>query len=282
MPRLLPLVLLVASACADRPAAPPVAAVDPAAIASPAATAPYDFNRPTAAFRLDRALVEISGLAVRPDGRLAAIEDERGVLYTLDPTSGAILAEHEFAGRADYEGVEWAAGAAWVLQSNGHLFEIPGGTGEATEHETPLKKSCDAEGLALDAAGSRLLVACKEDPGEGLGDVKTVYAFSLATRTMDAQPAFVLDRAALDGGGENFKPSALAIHPRSGALYVLSSVRKALAVVAPDGQSVEVIGLSPELFRQPEGLAFLPDGTLLIASEGAGADAMLFRFTERR
>ena len=61
---------------------------------------------------------------------------------------------------------------------------------------------------------------------------------------------------------------------------MLSSVRKALVLLDPaDGTLLDVWPLPDDLFRQPEGLAFLPNGDLYISSEGSGGKAMLARFS---
>lgn len=276
-------ILLAAAACAqpderDRPAlsADPPAAGVAAAPGAPFGSVGYDLARPTAVLDLDASLVEISGLAVQPDGRLAAVHDEDGVVYTLDPATGAIAAEARFADAGDYESVEATPDALWVLRSNGTLYEI-GADGTATVHETPLTRRCDAEGLAHDAAENRLLVSCKENPGEGLGRVRAVYAFDLARRALGEAPVYQLAREAVDGA-KNFKPSALAVHPTTGHLYVLSSVRPALAVLDRAGALVALADLPADTFPQPEGLAFAPDGTLYLATEGAGGTARLARY----
>ncbi len=216
-------------------------------------------------------------MTVLPDGRLAAVQDEAGLLYILDGQTGAVVEERPFAGPGDYEDVEYVDGTVWVLQANGSLYELPEG-GAPQEHDTPLKKKCDAEGLTLDRTRTHLLIACKEDPGEGLDEnsVRAIYAFDLSTRQLAPEPAVVLSRATLDDG-ENFKPSALAVHPQTGELYVLSSVRKAIAVVAADG-TVTMVPLSERLHAQPEGLAFTPDGALYLSNEGPDGPALVYRF----
>lgn len=251
---------------------------------------PYRLDAPDAAFALPDRLREISGLTVLEGGHLGAVQDEDGVLFVLDAATGAVTAEHRFHDAGDYEGVERVGDRVWVLQSDGTLFEIRNATADAperTRHETPLHRRCDAEGLAYDAPNARLLIACKEDPGPELTDVRAIYAFDLRAKRLSERPVFVLDRRALDrpprrGGaaGAAFKPSALAVHPTSGRIYVLSSARKALAVLSPEGTLLEAVALPERLYPQPESLTFLPDGTLFIASEGESGDATLLRFAE--
>lgn len=262
-------VAALAPGCAERRATPPPALA--------ADALPYRLGTPDTVLALPAELREISGLTWLPSGRLAAVQDERGTVYELDPATGAVLRETPFRDGGDFEGIEWDGTALWALKSNGDLYRLA--EGEPVETiDTPLASRNDAEGLAWDATENRLLIACKENPGDGLGDVRAVYAFDPATRQLSARPVYTLDRARLDAPGAHFKPSAVAVHP-SGHLYVLSSVRRMIAVVDRDGRLVAAEAFPARLLPQPEGLAFAPDGTLYVASEGAGGRATLARYS---
>lgn len=275
MRALLPFVLLLA-ACGDPAAPPPSVRADPEEL-----PVPYRLGAPDARLPLAAALQEISGLTVLPSGRLGAVQDEAGVVFELDPATGAIVDRLPFAGPGDYEGLALVPGdAVWVLRSDGDLYRVArdtSGTPETRKVETLLRGRNDTEGLVFDAARHRLLIAAKEWPGPGLDDVRAIYAFDLKTETVDPTPVVLLDRALVDGV-DNFRPSALAIHPQSGELYVLSSVRKAIAVVGAGGRLRAVVPIPPSVAPQPEGLAFLPDGTLFMASEGPVGAGQLLRY----
>jgi uncharacterized protein YjiK len=251
---------------------------------------PYAFEAPEASLPLPEDLREISGLTVLEDGRLAAVQDEAGILFLLNPETGAVDARVPFDRAGDYEAIERVGDTLFVLQSDGRLTALTGREQEAPNvrhYDTGLTAKNDPEGLAYDAAGRRLLIAAKEDPGKGIdNDLKAVYAFDLATGTRSAAPAFTLDLTVLRErlGFEkkrSFKPSALAVHPASGDLFVLSSVAKAVAVLDARGALRHAWALPPEIFEQPEGLAFLPDGDLAISSEGVDRPAMLHRIALR-
>ena len=249
--------------------------------AQPAAPAvPYAFDAPDAVVELPAELDEISGLSQMPSGRLGAVQDEDGILYEIDPATGAITGRQTFRGSGDYEGVEWVGDSVWILKSNGTLYDVHRGADgvsvESVEHETPLRGRNDTEGLGWD--GERLLIALKENPGRGLDDVRAIWAYDPATESLTEGPVALLDRERVDGRA-SFKPSALAVHPDTGELYVLSSVRKALAVLTPEGALRAVVPLPSARFRQPEGIVFLTDGTLFIANEAAGWRATLLRFS---
>ena len=272
---------LFAASCSE-PAAPPAAPAGGHAVLSDSAAAravPYTLAAPTAAFDLIPDLREASALTVLANGNLVTVQDEAGILYELDPATGAVVGEQQFKHRGDFEGVERVGDDVWAMESNGDLYRIRrhGDAVDAERFETDLAGRNDAEGLAYDAAGERLLIACKENPGNGLGRVRAVYAFSLRTLTLSPAPVFTLDRRLVDAH-EQFKPSALAIHPQTGEIYVLSSVRKAIAVLTPAGALKTVVDLPEALYAQPEGIAFAPDGTLFISNEGPHGPATLLRF----
>ena len=280
---------------------PPGGTVSPGASATSAA--PYRFDAPTAQFDLPGRLDEISGLTALGDGLLGAVQDEDGVLYVIDAATGEVEHEHDFGKGGDYEGVERVGDRVVVLRSDGELSVIEDwqrDKARAPTHDPGLHGSCDAEGLVYDADGARLLIACKESPGGGLRGVRGVYAFDLATNTLDPTPAFVIaadSLAASDGQRavdvvvrtlvrplvdiNAFKPSALGVHPTTGEIYVLSSVRKTIVVLDRAGAVMAVWPLPERLLPQPEALAFFPDGTLFLASEADGGQAHLLRYAYR-
>lgn len=299
------LVLLAAttSACAQESSlqeqAPAALAEAPIDVVDP----PYAFDRPDTLFRLPNRLQEISGLTVLDEQTLGAVQDEKGKLYLINLHTGEIEDDPKFDKDGDYEGLARVGDRVYVLRSNGTLHEITNWRAkklETVKHKTALSAKHDTEGLVYDAANNRLLIACKEFAAKGMKKKKAVYAFDLETETLLDDPVFVIDTRAFseqtDAGGLNdrirravepafdlsgFKPSALGLHPLTGELYVLSSVRKALVVLNPAGEMTQVWTLPEKQFRQPEGLAFLPNGDLFIASEGNGKKAVIMRFNYR-
>ena len=260
----------------------------------------YDFAAPALSHPLPGRLVEISGIATLDDRQVAAIEDNVGVLFIIDVESGEVVSERRFAGGADYEEVELVGDRLFVLESGGHLFEVVDWQAEEPDEvnrtKVDLPGGCDAEGLAREPETQRLLISCKEKPGDGVGDGRAIYAFDLASRSLSEEPIIVLsfdeiqgfmdaaekafDASGLDfeHGAKSFKPSAIRFHPVTGELYVLSSVTKAILVLSADGEIRAAYPLSEKILRQPEGLAFRENGDLVISSEGRGKDGSIHLF----
>ena len=261
----------------EAPAAPTVSA----APLSSRAAGPYRFDEPVARFTLPASLVEISALTVLDERHLGAVQDEDGVLYVLSVETGRVAAAVPFGPPGDYEGLEAVGARLFVLRADGAVLELEnwsgGGPIRTAVYETGLgAKDCDAEGLGAD--GERLLIACKEEVDGPLGHASAVYAFDLDRMALAAEPAFVLRRGDVPGGGKKLRPSALAVHPVTGHTVVLSSKREALVSLGSGGTVEGVWDLSPAAFEQPEGLAFLPGGDAFVSSEGRGGPAVLLRF----
>lgn len=260
---------------------------------------PYQFTQGASRFDLPKRLREISGLTILSDALLGAVQDEEGLIFVIDMDSGTTVAEYRFGKDGDYEDLALVGDMLYVVRSDGTLYGIRyWQTDSLTTHvyKTPLSKACDAEGLAFDEPRNQLLIACKEYILNGSS--KTIFAFDILQETLRPDPAHVLslveiekllrtsntlnDRIQIALGPIfntlRFKPSALAFHPVTNELYVLSANPQALVVLSQTGQLVDAWLLPKDLFEQPEGLAFLPNGDLFIASEGSSSPATIMRF----
>lgn len=272
---------------------------------SQSAPSSYDFTSPTLVAELPDELAEISGLSVaydRPDEFLA-VQDESGKVYRLN-AAGRVLWSIDFWKDGDYEGIEVVDKDIWVVKSTGTLYHIirPGQPDQRVEkYNTALTGDNDVEGLAYDRANNRLLLACKQDADDdgNAKDGRYIFAFDLATKTLADDPVYGIQRTAVNdyltgatwsanhekltaffSAEEKYDlaPSALAIQPGTGNLYLTSSVGKILMVLSPAGDILELHRLKKSYFAQPEGLAFAPDGTLYISTEAKGkAKARIFK-----
>ncbi len=257
----------------------------------PAGSISYALDEPDAVIVLPRRLNEISGLSVIDSTRIAAIQDEEGIIFVLSAQSGKVIHELRFGGDGDYEGIERAGDVLYVLRSDGDLFALNMNKLDSPQRQkarrirTRLSARYDTEGLAYDPLSNRLLIACKEYAGTGLAKKRSIFAFDLASGTVGTEPVYTIsveqiERAVPDASVSfaSFKPSALALHPETGHLFLLSSRDRLLVELDRSGTVIATGKLRRSLARQPEGIAILPGGDLLIASEAAGKRALLLRF----
>lgn len=259
------------------------------AASKPAAALAYDFTRPAATYPMPSELRELSGIALAGPGRITGIEDETGNLYEYSLTAKKVERVVAFAKSGDYEDLARVGNGWFVLRSDGTLFHYTGTT--TKEYETGLGFANNTEGLAYDAATKTLLVACKGSPGNDLPDGKrAIYRLQPGTYRAEAKPAYVLDEEAIAGaapaaespakksnkkgkkGGalKGFAPSAVAVHPITRHIFVLSARQNAIVELNRAGQLLGAQVLPANLFPQAEGMAFAPNGDLYLATEAGG------------
>jgi len=218
-------------------------------------------------------LKEISGVAYIDDNRMACVQDEQGKIYIYNPKKKEVEKEIPFAPTGDYEGIAIAGNTAFVLRADGRLFEILNYNTKPSvvEHATPLTEKQDVEGLAYDKKNNRLLLAIKGyEPNTK--DYKGIYAFDLKTQKMAADPVYKVDLMHTiwkdSKGKQKMEPSDLDIHPLTGDIYITDGAKPKLLIMDTAGNMKSLFPLDESKFPQPEGVAFTPEGELIISSEG--------------
>jgi uncharacterized protein YjiK len=240
------------------------------------------------AIELPKELREVSGIAAVAQDRLWLVQDEAGVLFELAWPGGAVVAKRVFGGKGDYEGLCCVGERPWVLRSDGELREFER-TGErfAMRRELQLPTEFDDwEGLCHDADRKRLLVMPKaRGDGKKARDRLPIFAADLAAATLQPpeQPWLVLSARALrdaakqlgipDAKKLELLPSELAVVPGKQELLLLFASDRLLLRVDFTGKALAARALDKDVLPQAEGLTFLPDGRLLVASEGDGGRA---------
>lgn len=225
-------------------------------------------------WELPMELEEVSGIAWMDDNKLAAVQDEEGIIFIYDLISSQIVKEINFGDKGDYEGIALVDSTAYVLRSDGVILEVknflePNPT--TTVFKTGLGKKLDTEGLCYDASGNRLLIAVKDHTG---GNFKPVYSFDLRTKRLDEEPALQINFddpvfTILDQRRNHkvMRPSEINIHPLTGDFYILESVIPKLLILDPQGNTKKLLVLDRDQFPQAEGLTFSPSGDLYISNE---------------
>lgn len=226
-------------------------------------------------WELPMELEEVSGIAWIDDYKLAAVQDEEGIIFIYDLNSSQIIKKIAFGDKGDYEGIALVDSTAYVLRSDGVLFEVRNflkPNPNTNVFKTGLGKKLDTEGLCYDPSGNRLLIAIKDHTGENF---KPVYAFNLTTKKLEEEPALkiryddpvfkILDQRR---NHKLMRPSEINIHPLTGDYYILEGVIPKLLILDPQGKTKKLLVLEREQFPQAEGLTFSPSGELYISNEG--------------
>ena len=252
---------------------------------------------------LPDALKEVSGLALSPDGRLFAHGDEVATIFEVDPRTGRPIKSFNLATTArdpdlgkksrngqvagDFEDLAIVGDRFFLLTSTGVLVEFAEGEDGAsvpfTAHRTGLGERCELEGLAHDAGSAALLMLCKELRAKAERDRISIYAWSIPERRLEPAPRIVIPYSALTAliGTGAFNGSALTFTPGGRSVVLVAGPQRLFAEISTDGRPVEGGRLDRTALPQPEGVAFLKDGTLLISSEGGRGAATLSGYRPR-
>ncbi|UZH56079.1 SdiA-regulated domain-containing protein [Salinimicrobium tongyeongense] len=240
---------------------------------------------------LPEVLNEISGIAWIDEYRVACVQDEDGIIFIYNLNTSEVEGKTSFGDGGDYEGIAVVKNNAYVLRSDGVLFEVDNFTGDKPQvqkHVTETNKfsKINLEGLCADSKNNRLLLAVKE--GKDFEEQKGVYTFNLNNKDSDKAPLFMLRlsdpvfksvKAELK---EKFSPGEIGIHPKTGEYYILDGTRPKLLITDKDGVPKELFMFRSKDFGNPEGLTFSPNGDLYISNEAEDAPANILKISLNR
>ena len=239
----------------------------------------YNLNKPQI-FKLPASLDEISGVVYYPkDNSVLAINDERGWLYKIFLSKRNEIQKWKYAGGADFEDLVLVDSTFYVLQSNGRLISfkfLKPDSVKASSYQLQVPGSNEFEILYLDKEKNALIMVCKDCQADDKNSLSS-YAFDLESQSFSPKPAFVIDvrkiETLMNQKGLHLKPSAAAIHPVTGELYIISSINKLIVIADKNGNPQKAYRISSKLFKQPEGITFSPKGDLVISNESADIGA---------
>ncbi len=237
-------------------------------------------------WKLPILLEEVSGISWIDEERIACVEDEEAILFIYNTKTSKIEKQIAFGEDGDYEAVAIVNKDAYVLRSDGTLFELLNYTQdslEINEYATGLPAEYNFEGLCFDKKYNRLLLAIKDKASK---TSKPIFAFNLKTKKVEKKPAYEIkfDDPKFKSLGQKInhqiiRPSEVAVDPKNGDIYVLEATNPKLLILNSNGNIKKIIILKEEQFPQPEGLTFDSSGNLYISNEGAGSLGTILKVT---
>jgi uncharacterized protein YjiK len=261
---------------------------------------------PIASIELPAELREVSGLTDLDGRRVACLQDESATLYIVDIADGHILEQHPFGPPGDMEGLTRVGNDIYALRSDGLIYQLrQEGKHYAMADSFHMRlPRNNIEGLGFDERKGLVLVAPKdhEKGGPELRDRRSVFAFDTATHALLPHPVLtysvthILRQAKANGvtiptrttpkGREvptvKFRMSSIAVDPVSDHYFLLSAVDQTLLVLDRKGIFVALYLLDAQLLPKPEGITFLPNGDMLISTEGKDGPARMVRYPALR
>ncbi|MCY2957238.1 MAG: SdiA-regulated domain-containing protein [Planctomycetota bacterium] len=256
----------------------------------------YDLSKPLRVFTLPAELREISGITAIDANTVACVQDEKGAIYFFDLREGRVVRRAKFGPKGDYEGLAVVRDEFFVLRSDGVLLRL-----QAVDDRFEIVQTIELhigqkefEGLACDRDGKQLIIAPKS-VAKDEQDVRTLFAVDLAKLELFAAPLLSLRVAAVAVAARqlgvtlaskvtdkgklkldlSLRLSEVAVAPDTGDFWLLSGADRTMLVVDRAGKVKGLHQFAEATLAQPEGATFLPNGELVIASEGVDRDAVL-------
>lgn len=241
-------------------------------------------------WKLPGRLREISGLAMTPDNRLLAHDDEEAVIYQIDYVDGRLIKAFAMGSptaKGDFEGIAYVDDRVYLVTSSGRLYESREGTdGERmlfNTYGTGVGRACEVEGLAFEPADRTMLILCKEAKVDELEGYVAIFRWSLDRRAMadDSLLLYPLSQFTDPIDKKGFHPSGVERHPATGTYVIVAARETALAEVSPGGEVLRVMEMPREAHRQAEGITFSSEETLFISDEGGSKRSRLVLYPTR-
>lgn len=235
---------------------------------------------------LPKELNEVSGIDWIEEDKIAAVQDEDGIIFIYDLKTSNITKKIEFNGGGDYEGIRISKKDAYILRSDGTIFKVANFMKTdplVTEYKSNLVmvKGIDVEGLHLDKRNARLLLAEKERKDNKVS--KGIYAVTLNLRNSWDEPALKIDLndAVLKKGKKKshgqFYPSEITVNPKNKNYYLLDAQSPRLLIMKPGGELERLYLFNKSDFEQPEGITFDPSGSMFISNEAGRNPANILK-----
>lgn len=237
-------------------------------------------------------LDEISGIVWLNNeaNTIYAVQDEDGVLFTYDMSTGQIVQKYQFGKKGDYEEVSSDGKFFFILKSNGSILTFPIDAKDSQvvkEHKGVIPKG-EYEAMSFDSLTNKLYVLCKSCKEDKKIESTSGYILGWSPKadSLVLENTFSISIDSIKkldvSMAKSFKPSAMARHPSDGKWYILSSIDK--AIVMTDGNFVpkEIVRFDRQIFEQPEGIGFDSKSNMYISSEaGDKGQAILYQFLAR-
>ena len=250
----------------------------------------YDIRKPDSR-ELGKSVNEISGLTFNTDdSSLLAVSDSKRKIFQIDLSREKLkdYAEKMYT-QSDFEDLVKIDTNIYVLISDGTIIGMPLHVSDSSRtivYPTPFRGKNDFETMYYDPNANGLIIICKECEEEKGQHKRTAYRFNLSEKGFDDPPFYSISTEDVKGLVKNddaeFRPSAAAIHPIEKHLYILASAGSLLVITDLKGKVLEAFNLNPDIYPQPEGIAFSPDGTMYISNEGKYGKPNLLVFPYNR
>lgn len=240
--------------------------------------ADYKFLNPNNIYDLPDILNEISGIAIADTNTVLCIQDELGAVFKYNLSNEEIVKVYRFTDVGDFEDIAINGDFLFVLRSDGNVFDFnyKDYRVQVNQNMIPIN-SLNIEGLFYDTSTGYMYIVSKEALVNTKESKRMVFRYSIKATHLpelyleininDLTDLFKKNFPEMANSNILFNPSAIAIHPITKEIYILSANERVL-VIYNNNKLKNIYPLPAELYYKPEGISFFANGDILISSEG--------------
>lgn len=246
----------------------------------------FDLANPSTVSSFPMGISSFSDVTMLDSTHLIGIEPINGTVLMLDLQNNSIASQLSLGSEFQFVDISRMDSTLILLDSKSKVhFLLPpyDSTSFVSMNET--KENFISSGICFHESTKRLFLLSEVQEKEEGQFSSFLYSFNLNKRQLREEPLFEINSLAIETfalnnnlplprnkvsfagdttEGLSFNPSALAIHPKTNEIYVLSSEDRSLVVYNQFGEVVNFTMLDPKVFSKPTGMTFQDNGDLLI------------------
>ncbi|MFM6935358.1 MAG: hypothetical protein ACKOXP_07930 [Flavobacteriales bacterium] len=246
----------------------------------------FDLQHPNSVATLPMGVQPFSDVTLLDSTHLVGLNQENGALYMYDLEAKSVSPFLPWDFGAKICNISNIDSTLLLVDDAKHIHFLSAPYDSSSLKTLNLEnEQFEASSMCVHKETNRLfLIASNEEHVEGYSN-SSVYAYNLNQRKLNAQPLFSIsaedieafaiknnlivpqsDLSIADDTLEsmNFTPSAIAVHPKTNEIYILSSADHSLVVFNQFGEIVNFTSLDKATFTNPSAMTFKKNGDLVI------------------
>jgi hypothetical protein len=248
----------------------------------------FDLESPSTVNSFPMGIDAFSDVTMLDSTHIVGINTMNGNVVLIDLNSNSISNQLSLSSEFQFVDIARMDSTLILLDSGNKLhFLLPPYDSTSLISMNETKENFPTSGICFHESTKRLFLLSEVKELEE-GQISCfLYAFNLNKRQFKEDPLFEINTSAIetfalnnnlplpkktlsfDGDsleGLSFNPSAIAVHPKTNEIYVLSTDDRSLVVFNQFGEVMNFTTLNAVLFSKPTGMTFQDNGDLLITN----------------
>lgn len=246
----------------------------------------FDLQHPNSVQTLPMGIQPFSDIALLDSTHLLGLNQESGMMFVYDLNDHSVVPFLSWDMESKIRNISTLDSTLLLVDDAKHIHFLSSPYDSSSLTTLNLdNEQFDPTSVCYHKETNRLfLIASNEERTEGYSN-SSIYAYNLNQRKLNAQPLFSIsgedieafaiqnnlmiarsDLSIMDDTLEsmNFTPTAIAVHPKTNEIYILSGSDHSLAVFNQFGEIVNFTTLDKNTFSHPSAMTFKKNGDLVI------------------